>query len=609
MVGVLCFAAYAAMVAPGPYWLDSSEFAAAAFGLGVAHPPGHPLASLVGKAASLVPLGAIALRVGMAQALCGAIAAALVTLIGAELARRTAEAMRAAGHDGSSSTNGDGDGDGDRDAWVAAGCGAAAGLGFGLSHAATLQSVRPEVYSLHALLALAAVLALVRFDRDGDPRRLLAAALALGLALANHHFLALLIGLAATLYVATQHGRLRRVGAGRLLGWLLLAGALGLACYAYLPLRALHHPEVDWGSPSTLARFLWTVSARAFQRSLQHAALGGGTEVALALARELGWLLPLALAGLAVMLRQRALRSLALLCAGGALLDAAAPALVGFDPANPDAYGYLELAVALPAALAAVAPAALVAWLAGRLRRVSPSRSPSRSIGPLIALGGAALALVQGAPRLPSMSLLHFGDTERVAGAILDEAPPRALLISSYYQTVFPLWYLRAVEGRRPDVDHVHRHFLAWPGYAGDVTWRRPELGPLLGSRDLEPGPLVALAARRPVRLEYDLDLDDQLALRLAPGVLVEALLPAGAAASRGAMMAAGQRAALLEARLDLGEPETWRFVFWRAFLDAHRDCRQGRTRDAQAAIARARALLGGNPDPDLEELSRRCGG
>src|SRR5207249_6471158 len=92
---VACFGAYVAGLAPGPYWLDSSEFAAAAFELGIPHPPGQPLEMIVGKAFALLPLGSIALRVGLASAACGAIAAALVTLAAAEVARRIGRALGA----------------------------------------------------------------------------------------------------------------------------------------------------------------------------------------------------------------------------------------------------------------------------------------------------------------------------------------------------------------------------------------------------------------------------------------------------------------------------------------------------------------------------------
>ena len=46
LVFLVTFVVYVSGLAPDLYWLDSSELAAAAWGLGIAHPPGHPLPSL-----------------------------------------------------------------------------------------------------------------------------------------------------------------------------------------------------------------------------------------------------------------------------------------------------------------------------------------------------------------------------------------------------------------------------------------------------------------------------------------------------------------------------------------------------------------------------------
>jgi hypothetical protein len=127
----------------------------------------------------------------------------------------------------------------------------------------------------------------------------------------------------------------------------------------------------------------------------------------------------------------------------------------------------------------------------------------------------------------------------------------------------------------------------------------------LTSGYDVDVAALGAEAVRRPVRLEYDLDLPDALVSGLVPGRLADRLQAPGSPA-RGD----GRERPLLPLgalRLHLDEPETRRFVYWRAFLDAHRDCRAGRPDDGLAAIGRARALLGGATDPDLEELAQRC--
>jgi hypothetical protein len=367
--------------------------------------------------------------------------------------------------------------------------------------------------------------------------------------------------------------------------------------YAYLPLRALRHPAVDWGVPSTVARFAWTVSARAFQKSLAHGRDFDAAGVAAALAGALGLWSVLAGLGTYLLFRLGDTRRAAILLVGAALLDAAAPAMVGFDPANPDAYGYLEPAVALLAAVGAAAAMALVIFLRPLLRR---------AIAAVMLVG----ALVGAWPGWRESARPRFADTDRLAGAILEGAPPRATLVSSYFQTVFALWYLRAVEGRRPDVDHVHRHFLSYPGYGEELATRDPTLAPLLGAHDVAAAALLDRARRAPVLVEYDLDLDRTLVPHLLPAGPIDQLLgaPPEAAALAAAERAATERIVDLHARLDRREPQTLRALLWLDFLGAARDCGLGRRDPARAAIDRARALLGSVRDPDLEQLARRCG-
>src|SRR5581483_9410554 len=49
--------------------------------------------------------------------------------------------------------------------------------------------------------------------------------------------------------------------------WLLVVAAflLGLVIYAYLPLRAAQQPTVNWGDPSTPARFVDHVTGAAYR--------------------------------------------------------------------------------------------------------------------------------------------------------------------------------------------------------------------------------------------------------------------------------------------------------------------------------------------------------
>ncbi|HEX7500217.1 MAG TPA: DUF2723 domain-containing protein, partial [Polyangia bacterium] len=80
-VGLAAFAAYALCATPTAYPLDSAELATAAFGLGVAHPPGEEASLLWAKLFTLLPLGSVAFKVALSQAAAGALAAMLVFLL------------------------------------------------------------------------------------------------------------------------------------------------------------------------------------------------------------------------------------------------------------------------------------------------------------------------------------------------------------------------------------------------------------------------------------------------------------------------------------------------------------------------------------------------
>ena len=82
---------YAATLAPTVTLVDSGELIVAAHTLGVAHPPGFPLYTLLAHLASVVPIGNVAVRVNFASAFFAACAVAVLSLL-------AAEALPSAGH-------------------------------------------------------------------------------------------------------------------------------------------------------------------------------------------------------------------------------------------------------------------------------------------------------------------------------------------------------------------------------------------------------------------------------------------------------------------------------------------------------------------------------
>ncbi len=461
---------YACLLCPSLYWLDSGELAAGSFELGIVHAPGHPLAALLGKLCCFLPLGDIALRVGLGQVFCGAGAAALVAWLGVRIARRFVD-------EPSSQL-----------------LGVAAGLAYAGSYAAAFQAIRPEVYALSALLSLATILLAWRATEEDDPRLLGLAGLCFGLGLSNHHYLVLLGAAPAALVLVAR--RRPALGRGLVLG--AIGTAVGLLPYAYLPLRAAHDPIIDWGHPDSASRFYWTVSAQSFQKA---AGAHGGNDLPLLMGAMFDQLTPvvllLSLGGLYLLTRRHPRLGVALSLA--ALCPLVARLLVSFDAGNPDAYGYLSTGVAALALGAVPILAALLAAAPARARLV-------------VACLLAILPVVRGVLSSPALSLRDFDETARIYVPMIDKAPPGAVVVSSYFQTGFSLDYLRVVEGLRPDLSYVHRHALSQPG-ARDVLLRRdPTLTGLLGAEDLQIDGV--LTSSRPLLVEYDLDLPAQLVPR-----------------------------------------------------------------------------------------------
>ncbi len=415
---------YALCAEPAPSWLDSPELAAGAASLGIAHPPSQPLAMLIGKAAALLPLGPVALRVALASAAAGAIAAALVTLLALRLLEAVTEetpgpACRAIA--------------------------VAGGLAFAGTWAHGFQCVRVEVYALHTALVLGAAALAVHAERAhgaARSRALLGGALCLGLGLCNHHLGTLVCAVPLVLWIVLLRPR-PSVAVG-----MLLVGGMCAGVYAYVPLRAATEP-VNWGHPATLERFFWVVTAKAFQKTSER---GEDSAAALELLVQMTPLAALlSLAGAWLLARSRRRLRLAIVAIGVGVAAPLSTVVVGFDPTNADRQGWTAPGLGCLWALA-VLPVAL---LAHRFKRAAMP----------IAAVALALALAQGARNLHALDRHDFWGADDVTRLVWDGVPPRARVETANHQGLFQRWYAVAVEGARPDVATWHRHFSGHPAY------------------------------------------------------------------------------------------------------------------------------------------------
>jgi len=444
--------------------------------------------------------------------------------------------------------------------------------------------VRAEVYAVEAALVCLALAWLLE-------RRVLAAAFAVGLALANHHFVTLLFALPAVLYVLSARPRAVAVARATALVF------LGLAAWLYLPLRAARD-VIGWGDPDRWHRFWWTISAQAFQKSLAepHAAIGvRAGDLATAIIGDLGIAgALLAVLGAYALARSRATWRDLGLCAGVAALGVTGRALLGFEHDNPDAHGYLLPALAAAGVLAA-GGAALVA-------RAVPRAAP------LV----AALAFVW-----PASLFVHSAAevTQRRAyaaedhGRLLLALPPRTLVVTSYFETTFQLLALQHVFGDRPDIAVIDRGLLTHP-FAIDAARRiHPDLDWLLAT--LAGGKLPA-ASDRPIAVELAPNLRADPRLIPLGGLARLAAAPPAPAQRALAEREDARRAALEDASAATtpaprDQHGAHRALAWQSFLTARLYCSLARRDAAQRSLTRARKHVA-TRDEMVEDLAAACG-
>jgi hypothetical protein len=256
----VCFfaslALYAATTAPSVATIfdDSLEFHVVLPTLGIAHPSGYPLYTLLGKLATLIiPFRDPAGRANLFSALTAALAVAVFYLV----ARRLAGSRPAA---------------------------AVATVAFAISPAWWSQAVLAEVYALHGLLMILFIYLLLcwasNVKRQTSTRWLTTAALTFGLGLAHHRMIALLFPAAIVFILWTiapknlsafirGHSQpIRESGAWRveLARWALpmLAALAPLLLYAYLPIRGQVVSSLDGMFDPTLRGAVDWITARGY---------------------------------------------------------------------------------------------------------------------------------------------------------------------------------------------------------------------------------------------------------------------------------------------------------------------------------------------------------
>jgi hypothetical protein len=237
-------------------------------------------------------------------------------------------------------------------------------------------------------------------------------------------------------------------------------------------------------------------------------------------------------------------------------------------------------------------------------------------VAALVIAAGLVFAVARAAVEWPDASLAGAGSSDELARLELESLPPRALLVTSYFQTSTRAIALRAVEGTRPDVALLHRGILTLPGARESAERRDPDLVPLLRAPLASglPTPIAELsdmstrAGGRAIAFELDPDLDPPAHIHLLSSGRFARFAPTPPGErERTSAEAAESRAAPSLAALMRGpdRDDARAALLWLDFSRLEHYCRLGRVSAAQEALRRAWDLSPG--DVMLEERAARC--
>ncbi|HTO11605.1 MAG TPA: DUF2723 domain-containing protein [Candidatus Binatia bacterium] len=501
--GVVPLAFYLLTLSPTVNGGDSGEFITVAWVLGVAHPSGYPLHTLLATVMTLLPLGSVAWRVALLSALCDAGAAVLlfraVVLLGGDLAAGLL----------------------------------AAGL-FAFAPLIWPYAITAEVFALNNLFAAGLLYWSARALREaadgpGAPlRTLYLAAFWMGLGLSNHHTLVFYAVPFGLLLMALTGRRLLRARTSAALAGCAAAGFLP---YLYLPLAGLRPAAVTWGDPATVSGFLTHFFRREYGTfRLAEETIGSagslGARLALflqAAARATFYAaIPLGLAALAALRRAGpGRRFVAFWLAALTFYVVVFCALANVrldDPLHVFMQerfwqqGFVVLAALCGVGLAEIGRAvgpAVWTWTGWPLALALP----------------AALVVVH----LPAMRA-HGNTLVRDYGeAILRSVPAGGVLLVSGDDLIGSVRYLQQVEGLRPDVRVLPTGLVPLPWFPRLAARTMPDLVLPRGAFTFRQF-LDANLSRRPVvvanRMPWLRTLEE--AYTLWPRGLVEQVLPRG---------------------------------------------------------------------------------
>jgi hypothetical protein len=426
---------------------DGGDFLAAILTKGIPHPTGYPTYTLLGILFQYIPFSTPVFRGVLASLVPAALGAGLLTGWMGYVTQSKAPAYLTAA--------------------------LLTGFAWGTAPLLFSQTVIVEVHGLQTLIVVLVlwwVTLNLQANIGENKKWILGLSFLIGLGCGNH----LTIVLFAPAAIFTLIYSIHRSGSWKFILVQLSLVMLGILVYAYLPLRALTYPPINWGNPQSWSGFIWEVTANPYQGLLFKAQ----TPV--------------------IWERIRSISSLLLNQFGALGLIAGAIGLIqypfqikwlrwiliwtfivyfvfaiGYN--TQDSVGYLLPAIMMFAIWIGLAVPSL--W------RINWKQVP---VG-LFLVGVLFLSFGWRIPGTRDRIDPRSQDQPaRYAEGFLQEAPPNAIIFTRTDQDTFPLWYYHFGLGKRPDLRIVVLSLTQFVWYQQTLIHIYPDLTyPTLYNQDL----------------------------------------------------------------------------------------------------------------------------
>ena len=421
LVALALFALYAASAPRSVALEDDGLFILSSYFLGIEHPPGYPLFTLIGHLFTHLPFGSVAYRVHLASAMFGALTCGAAWLCARSLVAGRVPAYFAA-------------------------------LALGVSPVFWSQAIIAEVYTLNTFFFLSLVFMglqacppSLQAGPSAERSRLLPwMALVFGLSLSNHYPLMLLVAPALVILLwPLRRELLQRFGA---LSWLVI---LGLVPYVWMVRRSWMALPISFNGPLETIQEIVFFLSRAGYAEVDHSISASWIDhvrffefFCRELLRQFAVIGTLAAAaGFVVQWRILGRRVAAFMTVAFLMPSVVLLLLLGFDYDSFRAHVFHVYP--LPAyAIAALWMALGLAWV---IQRYALRPAPE------LAAGAAVLAVIFAVgARINLLSSDDWG--ARYAQTVLKTLPANAVVITTGDPDLAPIAYFHMIENQRPDI-------------------------------------------------------------------------------------------------------------------------------------------------------------